>query len=162
MASYPRQIPAGGTGTITIKVNTSNRGGGVLTKRITIETNDPTRKTHVLTITGMVDAFAEIQPKHARLFGAAGKVAKVDVVIKPGKKNPFKILNVRAQSGTHIKYTLSEPGSADDNVYVLTIENIKKDKGRYSDTILLTTDSELNKELRVPVFGNVREAAQGS
>jgi hypothetical protein len=41
--------------------------------------------------------------------------------------------------------------------YVLTVENLKNDKGRYFDTIKLTTDSKLRPEIKIHVYGYISD-----
>jgi hypothetical protein len=42
-------------------------------------------------------------------------------------------------------------------VYILTVENLKKDPGRYYDIILLKTDSLIKPELQLSVYGQILE-----
>ena len=39
--------------------------------------------------------------------------------------------------------------------YVLTVENLKKTKGRYVDTIKFKTDSKIRPEIKIYVIGNI-------
>jgi hypothetical protein len=41
--------------------------------------------------------------------------------------------------------------------YVLTVENLKNDTGRYFDTIKLTTDSKIRPEIKIYVYGYISE-----
>ncbi len=101
--------------------------------------------------------FATITPKNVRLFGSAGTPVKGTVAIVPGKNYPFKIVKTRAQSGRNIRYALTEEKSTDKLTYVLTIENLKKDKGRYYDKIELETDSQIKPKISIPVYGQITE-----
>jgi len=42
----------------------------------------------------------------------------------------------------------------------LTVENLKKVGGRYSDTIYLKTDSKIKPEIKIRVYGNIFEKHQ--
>ncbi len=49
--SFPKQIPAGGQGTISIKIDTNNAGGKIITKKTKVYiVNDP--KVYELKVTG--------------------------------------------------------------------------------------------------------------
>ena len=41
--------------------------------------------------------------------------------------------------------------------YLLTIQNLKKEKGKYHDTIKIKTDSKVKPEIHLNVHGNIRE-----
>jgi hypothetical protein len=105
-----------------------------------------------------VKKFATITPKNVRLFGSAGTTVKGAVAIIPEKNYPFKIVNTRAQSGRNIRYALKEEKGTDKLTYLLTIENLKQDKGRYYDKIELETDSQLKPKISIPVYGRITES----
>ena len=81
MASYPRQIPAGGEGKISIKVNTSGYGGRTLKKSIEVFTNDPANSHITLGMMGNVARFASLKPTFARLVGEVGTDIKKSITI---------------------------------------------------------------------------------
>ena len=109
-----------------------------------------------LVISGQVERFVTIRPKHVNLRGYAGDSIKASVSLIPEKKYPFKIVKARAKDGNNIKFDLEDPAKSEDGVYTLTVENLKKDTGRYFDTIILETDSKIRPELSVRVYGNLR------
>jgi hypothetical protein len=39
--------------------------------------------------------------------------------------------------------------------YILTIENIKKEKGKYHDVIHLKTNNKIHPEIKIRVYGNI-------
>lgn len=101
--------------------------------------------------------FATITPKNIQLFGSAGTPVKGTVAIVPEKNYPFKIVKIRAQSGRNIRYALKEDKSTKKLTYVLTIENLKNEKGRYYDKIELETDSKIKPKISIPVYGRITE-----
>ena len=119
-------------------------------------TNDKTRPRQDLVITGQVERFVTIRPKHANMRGFVGDPIKGTVTIIPEKKYPFKIINLRAKDGRNIKYQLEETTVSDTTAYKLNIENLKTDAGRYYDTIILETDSKIRPQLSVRVYGYLR------
>lgn len=159
MASYPRQIPAGGEGTVSIKVNTSGYGGRDLKKHIEVFTNDPAAPRITFAITGKVLNFARVEPAYARLVGVAGSDIKKTVTIFQEKGYPFKITDAKARNGANITFDLKEFSNASGEGYTLTIENRKTDAGRYADTVILTTDSTIKPTINVPVYGQIAAMA---
>ena len=79
------------------------------------------------------------------------------VVITPEPEFPFKIKEHHAEKGEFIKYQLTEKKEADQLSYELVVDNLKTDKGWFSDSIVLTTDSKIRPELRIRVNGNLKE-----
>ncbi len=94
-----------------------------------------------------------------RLIGDADSKIKRTVTIVPEKKYPFKIKEVTAQKGKDIKFELTEKKSAlnGEDGYVLTVENLKKNEGRYFDTLILKTNSTIRPEISIRVFGDIRK-----
>jgi hypothetical protein len=121
-----------------------------------VYTNDKKRPRQDLVISGEVEKFVTIRPQHANMRGFVGDLIKGTVTIIPEKKYPFKILNLRAQDGKYIKYQLAEIKESDSMAYTLNIENLKKDAGRYYDSIILETDSKIRPQLSIRVYGYLR------
>ena len=121
-----------------------------------VYTNDKNRPQQDLVISGPVEKFATIRPKHVSLRGYAGDPIKGQVSIISEKKYPFKILDARAQDGKNIKFQLDEVKKSNGPAYELTVENLLEKTGRYYDTIILKTDSKVRPELKVRVYGNLR------
>ena len=112
-----------------------------MNKNITVETNDQKNPKLNLTVFGMVEKFVTIIPKNVILRGFVGGQLKTTVKIIPEEKYPFKIIESKAINGKNISFKLEEHKLSKGMEYVLTVENLKKDKGRYSDNISLKTDS---------------------
>lgn len=79
------------------------------------------------------------------------------VAIIPEKKYPFKILSAKAESGKNISIQLDEIQKSEGAAYELKVENLSQLSGRYYDTIVLQTDSQVQPELDVKVYGYLRE-----
>ncbi len=75
----------------------------------------------------------------------------------PEADYPFKITSHRAEKGEFFEYKLLEKQMGQILGYELVADNLKTDKGWYSDTIILTTDSAVRPELRIRVNGNIKE-----
>jgi hypothetical protein len=118
-----------------------------------VYTNDKNRPRQDLVISGPVEKFVTIRPKHVSLRGIAGDSIKGQVTIIPEKKYPFKILDVRAKDGKNINFQLDEVNKSNGQTYELKVENLREKTGRYYDTIILKTDSKVRPELNVRVYG---------
>lgn len=91
-----------------------------------------------------------------RLTGNIGKPIKKTVTIIPEKKYPFKITEIKALKGEDIKFEMQET-ETDQPQYVLTVENIKTQQGRYFDTLTLKTTSDVQPEILIRIFGDIRD-----
>lgn len=102
----------------------------------------------------MVEKFVTITPRHVKLSEAEGSAV---VTIIPEKKYPFQIVRSKADKGLYIQYELKAVTRGNRPAYQLTVENTRKEKGRYFDTIQLTTDNSLWPELAIWVYGDIKE-----
>lgn len=126
-------------------------------KTANVYTNDKSRSQQELVISGKVEKFATISPQHISLRGQVGDSITGAVSIIPEKRYPFKILDVRAETGKNISFHLDEIKNANGPAYELKIENLSQKSGRYYDTIILETDSKIQPVLNVKVYGYLRE-----
>jgi len=94
------------------------------------------------------------------LHGVIGQEIKRKVAIIPTPKYPFKIVKVRAKDGKDISYQLSEEKSETGQKYALTVENKRMQKGSYFDIITLETDSKIQPELHIRVYGQLRQQTE--
>jgi hypothetical protein len=122
-----------------------------------VYTDDPQKKVSKLAISGKVNRFVNINPRYARLFGAPDKEIAVDITITPESGYPFKITEVKARNGQNIAFELKPNSDPAKTGYVLSVKNLKKEKGRYSDVIYLKTDSAIKPRLQISVYGQIRD-----
>jgi hypothetical protein len=127
-----------------------------MTKTAIVHTNDKDQPRQDLVVSGQVEKFVTIRPRHVSLRGFVGDVIKGRVTIIPEKKYPFKILSARAKDGKNIKFELKETKQSDTTAYAIHVENLKPDAGRYHDAIILQTDSQIRSQLDVRVYGYLR------
>ena len=125
-----------------------------------VYTNDKRRPRQDLVITGLVEKFVTMKPRHINLRGIAGDTVKSKVTLIPEKKYPFKILSVRAKDGKYLKYQLEEIKQSDRLAYEINVENLRQDSGRYYDAIILETDSKIQPQLNIRVYGYLRPRVQ--
>lgn len=126
-----------------------------MSKSIQVETNDPKNKSFNLMITGYVEQFVTITPSRVSLLGESGTPIKSSVKIIPEKKYPFKIQSVSVKDGKNIHHELKEEEYKEGKGYLLTVENIQNNVGRYFDIITLKTDSKIRPEIQISVYGNI-------
>lgn len=154
-AFYTKEIPPGGDGKVSVKLNTTGYGGTNVSKNITVQTNDKDHPALHLTIFGRVERFATITPKNANLNGSADQPVKTTVTIIPDEKYPFRISELGTHKGENVIFNIAEVKKDKKSEYLLTVENAKKSEGRYVETISLKTDNSLRPEIRISVYGNI-------
>ena len=121
-------------------------------------TNDPNQSRATLTISGNVLDFAKMEPKYARLVGQAGTDIKKAITITREKAYPFKILKANARNGKDIAFEIKEFTRSGADGYIVTIANTRTAAGRYADTVILSTDSQIKPTISVPVYGQILTA----
>jgi hypothetical protein len=124
-------------------------------------TTDPKKPVTQLTIRGSVKNFATITPNNVRLYGKVGEPVKETVRIVPEDSFPFKILETKAQIGRDIRYQLTSEKQTPGGPYLLTVENLKQETGRYYDTIFLVTDSRVKPKISIQVYGKISGSETG-
>ena len=124
-------------------------------KKITVFSNDPKRPQLMLTVAGAVELFADIHPERIILRGNSGQPMRQELVVKPRANYPFKITEVNAKNGVNIQYELKEQETPEGKSYIVTVENTKTSPGKYYDTLLLSTDSQLKPKIPIHVYGTI-------
>jgi hypothetical protein len=141
-------------------VNTSGYGGTLLKKTIEVETNATKQPNVSVEIIGNVEKFANITPNKLILRGNAGEPIIGSVTVSPDPKYPFKILETKPKNGTDIQARTEEKQENNTTSYIVTVENLKKNPGRYYDVITLKTDSTVKPELQLSIYGQILEAVK--
>lgn len=108
-----------------------------------------------LVISGEIEKFVTIIPKRVTLRGPSGTDIKGSVKIIPQKKYPFKITGLKAAKGDFIEYALEESKNSAGIFYILKIKNKKTIPGGYHDSIFLKTDSGIQPNIKISVYGNI-------
>ncbi|HPJ67721.1 MAG TPA: hypothetical protein PLQ82_16340 [Desulfobacteraceae bacterium] len=132
--------------------------GGRYNDTIVLKTTSKIRPEITIGVSGFITApqIAEISPRSVSLFGMVGQSIKAYVTIIPLKEFPFKIVEVKARDGRNINVKLEDSEKEGKNSYILTVNNIKEDNGRYRDTIVLKTTSEVYPEIVIGVNGWIK------
>ena len=126
-------------------------------KTAEVHSDDKNHPVVRIEISGVVDKIVTIIPRAISLRGYVGDDIKKSVTIIPEKKYDFKITKVRARNGRHIIFMLEEIKGTGRREYSLTVQNLLAKEGRYSDLIIMETDSEIRPEVKVKVYGNLRQ-----
>ncbi len=137
-----------------MKFNTEGYGGRKVRESAGVETNDPTKKDLTIALIGMVEKFAIVTPDRVTIIGSAGSELKSHVTVSPTAQYPFKVTGMRLKNGEFIQASY-EWKDGEKKAYV-QIENRMKEKGRYVDAVILTTDSPIKPEIHIPVYGILR------
>ncbi|MBI5897161.1 MAG: hypothetical protein HZB24_14550 [Desulfobacterales bacterium] len=128
----------------------------MISEVVRIHTDDPNQLVMEVTVTGMVEQIAEIQPNRVFLEGAQGEPLSAEVVIVPNPKYPFGIKGLETQEGRGLKCELKEPCTAGAMRCVIQVENTQSEKGRFNDTIIVQTDNPLNPEIPIRVVRRIQ------
>lgn len=99
-----------------------------------------------------------VKPQRVVLRGYAGSQIIMQVKIIPRKAYPFNILGNTTGGNENYRYELATIVEKDRKRYLLTVENLKKSKGRYYSSINLKTDSEAKPHISIMVIGQILEA----
>lgn len=91
-----------------------------------------------------------------RLAGNISQDIEMRVKITPVKKYPFTIKSLQLSEGANIiaSFEHSDPSGKS---FDLKVKNIREKPGRYFDEITLKTDSSVQPEIKINVFGNITE-----
>ena len=149
-----KQIAPGQSGEISVEV--AARELGVISKTVTVTTNDPRQPQVILTIK------AEVQPEFALSqrsiwFGSnpGGKEVTREILITVSPERDSKVLS--AESTDRNVTVKLEPVSDSDGkrVKILAIQKADAKDGYHFGMIILKTTSRLMPEVKIPVRGQI-------
>jgi hypothetical protein len=152
---YDRVIPPGGTGQITLGIDTSKEIDE-FEKKAVVWSNDPQRKSVTLYLKGEVKPHISLIPGgYLSLQGVKGQVPVEKLEIINNHKKPFKIKTVIHDLPDHIHWRLNEikPGYS----YTLEVEDISTKASEFSGHIVVQTDLAQKPELVIVVTGYIQE-----
>ena len=155
MARYDRVIPPGGTGNITVRID-SGKVRGDFRKKAIIWSNDPERMSVALYLKGEVIPHISIDPGgYLSLLGVKDKVPREHLDMINNHKNPMKVIDVGSDLRDHIVWHLEEikPGY----IYRLEVEDISEAVGDYTGHLIVRTDQPEKPELVIIINGHVSE-----
>lgn len=133
--------------------------GESVKKTIMVLTSDPNHAELALTIGGQVKPIVDVSETVIRLTGNAGQEISKTITIIPVPENHFRITHIKAENGAYFRHELVTEEQPDGGVkYLLTVYNLKKEKGWYTDKIVINTDSNISPVLEIRVMGFIRDA----
>ena len=136
-----------------MKVNTGGYGGKKIRETVSIKTNDSRRPWIAVTVTGMVEKFAEIRPERVHLSGPAGTPIFVDLEVVPRKDYLFTIKSIEAKRGNFITYEIVQRCGENKNSCIVTVKNKRAEKGRYADVLYIMTDNGIRPKIPIYITG---------
>jgi hypothetical protein len=152
---YDRVIPPGGTGQITLEIDT-RKEIDEFQKKAVVWSNDPQRKSVALYLKGEVKPHISLIPGgYISLQGAKGQIPAEKLDIINNHKQPFEIKAVIHDLPDLIHWRLKEnkPGFS----YTLEVENISKKAGEYTGHLILQTDQPQKPKLVIIINGYIEE-----
>ena len=126
-----------------------------MNKKITVISNDPKRPQLLLAVAGAVEVFAVIHPERIILRGSKDQTMRQELVVTPRAEYPFEITEINAKNGVNIHYEMRTQETPEGRSYVIVVENTKTSPGKYYDTLLLSTDSEVKSKIPIHVYGTI-------
>ena len=155
MTRYDRVIPPGGTGQITLEIDTGKEIDE-FERQVFVLSNDPQRNRLALHLKGEIKPHISLVPGgFLSLQGAHGQVPVEKLEIINNHKQPFKITGVINNLPDHIKWQLEEINSGYS--YTLEVEDISKKPGDYSGRLIVQTDQPQKPELVILVTGYIEK-----
>ena len=153
MARYDRAIPPGGTGNVTLRIDSSSVRGEFEKKAI-VWSNDPDRRSIALYLKGQVKPHISLDPGgYIALVGAKGKIPKGHVDIINHHERPVNIDGIDNDLPDRVKWRIEEikPGF----VYRLEVEDVSRKEGNYTAHLTIRTDSIKKPRLPLIVRGEI-------
>jgi hypothetical protein len=96
-----------------------------------------------------------MNPERIVLRGKAGEKIAATATLYPAEKYQFKIIDGKLKSGKEVSFSWKIHKDKNSVGYLLTVTNLKKEKGRYVNQIVLKTDSPILPEIPVVIYGNI-------
>ncbi len=163
VAEYDKEIPAGGTGSVRAKLDTTGFKGAI-SKSILVMTDDLADPTMTLAIKAVVLPYIEVMPRALVRFNALQTEKAVQKVVLVGteRSGAFKVTGVEADSDAlEVSYRALGDGERiegkPDTQYEVTIRLAENAPvGPISSVITVKTTAAEAKEVEIKVFGVLR------
>ncbi len=149
IAHYDQEIPPGGEGKITLKLNLKGLQGK-LSKTATVYSNDPANPQITLKLDGTVTALIEVKPTTNVVFRGMLDQISESVLQLTSTTQPFRITSVDTNINDNIDYKLDT--ITDGKEYRLRITN-KTRRGNFAGYVRLVTDLAQKPDVLIRVNG---------
>ena len=168
VADFDKVIKPGQTGKVTAHVDTTNFAGPIA-KQVTVNTNDPSNPTTVLTIHAVVKPYVEAYPRgYVRYNILKGQPGTDTVTLYSEEDEPFQIVKIEspedwikvdAKKIDNPKELAPGVGRSGQNQYKLNIQILPNAKvGPLTERVHVITNSKHQPDYYVTVSGVVRPA----
>jgi hypothetical protein len=155
VARYDGVIPPGGTGEITLQIDTS-RIRGEFQKKAIVWSNDPEIRSIALYLKGEVKPHISIEPGgYVSFWGVKGQIASAHLDIANNNKIPLKIVGIDNDLPERIKFHLREIRAG--YVFRIEIEDISETAGDYTGHLIIRTNNRQQPELIIIINGQISE-----
>ncbi|SHE78635.1 hypothetical protein SAMN02745206_00830 [Desulfacinum infernum DSM 9756] len=151
MARFDREIPPGGEGKITLRVNVAGYQGKV-SKGATVYCDDPENPRLRLSLSARVVPHVAVRPSDSVFFRGPAKALKPGVVELESRNERWTITGL--ENGLSGKVDVAVEPVEEGHLYRLVITNLVE-KGNYSGVITCRTDHPKKPEIRVHVRGMI-------
>ncbi len=155
MTRYDRVIPPGGTGIVTLTIDTG-RVIGEFQKRAVVWSNDPDSRSIALYLNGEVRPFISLEPGgYVGLWGVKGQIPGESIEIINNHSAPIKIMGIENELPQSVKWKLEEvnPGYT----YRLEVGDISTKAGEYTGHLIVRTDHPQKPEFVIVVNGYITD-----
>ena len=155
MTRFDRVIPPGGTGTVTLTIDTA-RVMGEFQKRTVVWCNDADRRSVALYLNGVVKPHISLEPGgYAGLWGVKGQVSAEVIEITNNHATPLKITAIENELTENVRWRLEEIKAGFS--YRLVVEDISKNAGEYTGHLYVRTDFPQKPVFVIVVNGYITE-----
>lgn len=168
IADFDKVIKPGETGKVTAHIDTTAFSGPI-SKTVTLETNDPSTPTSMLTLHALVQPYVEAYPAgYVRFNLLQGDTDTQAVTLYSDEDEPFEIKNIEVPSGNWLKVTsdkitdetqrapgVGKTGQAQYKINVVAGGPDAK-TGPLSDKVHIVTNSKHQPDYWISVVGVVR------
>jgi len=147
-----KQVEPGQTGQIEVSVKTE--GQSILSKSVTVTTNDPRQPQVVLRVTASVEPEFNLSDRTI-YFGSVprGKEVVKDLLITIPPDKAVRIVSAESTDQMVTVRLEPVPGTGGKQTKLIAIQKMDSKEGYHFGTILIKTTSPLTPELRIPVRG---------
>jgi hypothetical protein len=149
IAHFDKEIPPGGEGKVTLKVNLKGFQGKI-SKTATVSSNDPKNPELVIKVEGSVIALIDVKPTSNVVFRGLADQTTETVLDLSATSTPFHISSTETNLTDNISYKLETV--EDGKLYRVRVANRTK-RGNYAGFIKLVTDMAQKPELLIRVNG---------
>lgn len=153
----------GEEGEIKVVFDPKGKAAGKVQQRITVVSNDPTSPTTSLTLEADLMAIVTVEPARLVAFGQIAKGESKTLELNlTGRLENFEITGVTFDgTGEEIKSIIGTPEPVEINGEKMKRVNVKlvyppaKRIERFQRNVIITTNDAREKEIRLPVMGEV-------